>query len=472
MSKEFTILVVLVIYNVGMLAIGMIAARWAKSKEAFIGGENRLGGLLGAFAYVSSNSSAWILVGYTGFVYLAGLQAIWLALGLVTGFWACWAFAGPVLAREGREKGHLTLIDFLSVTASGPTGRAIRSLAAVLVIFCFSFYIASQFQAAGQSFEKSLHIDPLLGLGIGALIVFSYTALGGFWAVAATDAFQGAIMAFVAMFLPVAAIIAAGGPSEVWATISADPDYVDLFGGARGWNALAIVAGGVGLGLASLGQPHNLNWIIALRDEKARRGGTIASVLWGIAVYGGMGAAALAARALYGPPASGTHEDILFVLSEALGHPVVQGVVVAAVLAAIMSTVDSQLLVTSAALAHDLGLGRKRGGVSGVWLVRAALAAVAIAAIGLALFLPASVFRRVLFAWSALGAAFGPIVVCRVLGVRSRDLAVLAAMASGFLGTVWMNARPDLPGDVGEYLLPWIPPLALLLAFQVRREAA
>lgn len=484
MSKTAIILCVLIVYNIAMLAIGLAASGLAKTKAGFLTGDRQLGGIMGALAYVASNSSAWILVGYTGFVYAMGLQAIWLALGIVAGFWVCWVLAGPKLAAEAQMRGHLTLVDFLAADAQGGALRAIRTLAALLIVFCFCFYIASQFQAAGQALVNSLHLNPLAGLLIGASIVLAYTFLGGFWAVAATDAVQGTIMALVAIIIPISAVHAAGGFGAIFEALSHQAGYLDLWGrdgaGSHSQSALlyagaGIVLGGLGVGVASLGQPHNLNWLLSLRDNKARQLGTWISMIWGIAVYAGMGAAALAARALYGAPQAGEEERVLFLLSEGLTHPIVQGLVIAAILAAIMSTVDSQLLVTSAAISHDLGLDRlslrsttdpvARARQS-VWVVRLAILTVAIVAILLSLYLPASIFRRVLFAWSALGAAFGPIVVTRICGVRSQGWAVLAAMASGFILTVIMNAVPDLPGDFGEYLLPWLPSLLILLGFR------
>lgn len=483
MSKTSIILCVLIVYNVAMLAIGLVASRLAKTKEGFLTGNRQLGGIMGALAYVASNSSAWILVGYTGFVYAMGLQAIWLALGILAGFWACWVLAGPKLAAEAQMRGHLTLVDFLAADAQGGFLRAIRTLAALLIVFCFCFYIASQFQAAGQALVHSLHLNPLAGLLIGASIVLAYTFLGGFWAVAATDAVQGTIMALVAIIIPISAVHAAGGFGAIFTALSHQAGYLDIWGhdgashtqSALLYAGAGIVLGGLGVGVASLGQPHNLNWLLSLRDNKARQLGTWISMIWGIAVYAGMGAAALAARALYGPPQAGEEERVLFLLSEGLTHPIVQGLVIAAILAAIMSTVDSQLLVTSAAISHDLGLDRlsfdsttdsEARARASVWVVRFAIITVAIVAILLSLYLPATIFRRVLFAWSALGAAFGPIVVTRILGVRSQGWAVLAAMTSGFILTVIMNAIPDLPGDFGEYLLPWLPSLLILLAFR------
>jgi sodium/proline symporter len=458
------------VYNVAMIGIGVWAMRRAKSQADFLLGGHQLGPWLAGFAYVASTSSAWVLLGFSGFVYAAGAQALWMIPGILGGFALVWLWAGPRLSQQSRAEGHLTLMSFLSHGLGREERRLLAITAAALIVFCFTFYVASQFQGAGQAFESAIGVNRTAGVLIGAGVVLAYTFLGGFWAVSLTDTVQGALMALVAVALPVAAVIAAGGPVAIVAAImtEAPPSYLSPVGGLDGvsFAALGLVLGLVSTGVASLGQPHNLNWIMALRDDDARRRGWIIALVWGAVVYTGMAALGFAARALFGAEAPA--EGVFLALAETLFTPIVAGVVIAALLSAIMSTVDAQLLVTSGAITEDLGLARAAPRRA-VWVSRLVVFGVCAGAVGLTLFLPESIFQRVLFAWSALGAAFGPLVAARVLGWRPGGLALWMAMIVGFGLTVAFYLLLDLPGDWDERIAPWLPALGILWASRNQR---
>ena len=463
----------LVVYNLAMIGIGLWAMRKAKSQQDFLVGGHQLGPWLAGFAYVASTSSAWVLLGFSGFVYTAGVQALWMIPGIIGGFALVWVWAGPKLSSESRAGGHMTLMSYLAEGVSPLERRFLAVTAAALIVFCFIFYIASQFQGAGQAFQSAVGVDLVTGVLIGAAVVLAYTFLGGFWAVSLTDTVQGGLMAIVAVILPVAAVAAAGGPQAILQTIASttQPDYLDPLGGLGGvgFAAIGLVVGLISTGIASLGQPHNLNWIMALKDESARRRGWLIALVWGIVVYAGMAALGFAARAIFGDGAPA--EGIFLSLSNTLLPPILAGLVIAALLSAIMSTVDAQLLVTSGTITEDLGLARASP-KNAVLISRIVIFAICALAVTLTLVLPDSIFRRVLFAWSALGAAFGPLVAARVMNWRPGGWAMLGAMLCGFGLTVIFYRTLSLPGDWDERLAPWLPALLILWLARNQRCAA
>lgn len=452
---------VLIVYLVAMLAIGIWAERRSKTKEDFILGGRTLGPWLAGLSYAASTSSAWVMLGFTGFVFSVGLHALWMIPGVWVGYCLAWLWAGPRLQEEGRREGHLTLIDFLVARTTGPMRGAITTLAAVLICVSFTVFIAAQMRGAGQSFVEAFDVSMTIGVLIGAGAVLFYMFFGGFWAASLTDTIQGAIMGIVAIILPVAALIAAGGPGGVAAALSANapPGFFDLTGGKAALVFAGTVVGLFSAGFGTLGQPHLLNWMMAVKDQKTRVQGFAIAMIWGVIVYVGMATLALSARAL---AIDAAPEAVFFAVSDQLLPPLLSGLVVAAVLSAIMSTVDSQLLVAAAAVSHDMGLAKRLPGRD-LLVTRVVMFAICAGAVALTFYLPESIFARALFAWAALGAAFGPVVVARLFRLEPPGWAIFAAMASGFMLTVFFYQHPDTPGDIAERVVPWLPSLLLLL---------
>jgi sodium/proline symporter len=222
--------------------------------------------------------------------------------------------------------------------------------------------------------------------------------------------------------------------------------------------AVGFVLGTLGIGLGYPGQPHVVNRFMALRDERALRDGRIIALGWAVIIYAGMITLGFAARGLFGTAVA--DEQVLFETANRLFPPVVAAVMIAAVLSAIMSTADSQLLVAASSASHDLP--RDRSG--GLWASRLVVALISAMAVVIAVALPQTIFARVLFAWAALGAAFGPPLLARLAGLEVPPGAVFAAMAVGFAGTLVCYWLPDTPGDWLERLVPFFAGLAICLA--------
>lgn len=447
-------LVTLVAYGVLLLGIGVWASARAKSSETFLLGDREIGPLVAGVAYAASSSSAWVLLGFSGFVYATGVSALWMVPGIIAGYLVVWLWAGRMLQDEARANNHLTLTDLLAYGATPKAARLIRILASLMIAFCFSYYVAAQLRGAGQAFDGLFSTGIPLGVLIGTAIVLAYTFLGGFMAVSLTDTIQGLLMAAVAVLLPALAFVAAGGWEGISAaSASASAAFSAPFGSNAGWTALGFVVGMTATGFGALGQPHLIAWIMAARDRRARIVGGGVATGWAIVVYSGMAVLGLSARAIFGADAPA--ESVFFALTDRLLPDVFAGIIAAATLSAIMSTVDSQLLVAGAAVTHDLGVGRIAR-IKEVLATRIAIAALCVAAIALTLALPASIFDRTLFAWNTLGAAFGPAVVARTLGFHVRGWTMLAGLLAGFAAAVafefWL---PVGPGSVWARTLPW-----------------
>ncbi len=450
-------LLTLIVYSAGLVFIGLRVSRRSQTETGFILGGRTLGPLVSGLAYAASTSSAWVLIGFSGFVYAVGVSALWMVPGILLGYAAVWLFAGPVLQRASRDKGHLTLTDFLAEGASPGMARAIRWLVTLLILVCFSWYVAAQFQGAGQAFDDLFDTGLAGGVLIGAGIILAYTLLGGFLAVSVIDTLQGLLIAFVAILLPALAFIAAQQGGMDAAQIGREA--MDPLGGREGWVALGFITGLAATGFGALGQPHLVSWIMAARDRKARLMGAGVAIGWGALVYTGMAVLGLSARVIFGADAPA--EGIFFSLATGLLPEILAGIIAAAVLSAIMSTVDSQLLVAGAAIGHDLRHRQadRRGGkvAHSARASRFAVLGVCIAAVLVTLLLPSTIFDRVLFAWTALGGSLGPVVVARAFGLRPSGAATFCGILAGFAtAIVFEFILPTGPGGVWVRTLPWI----------------
>lgn len=480
-SATGVVLATLVIYKIVLIGIGIWAARFNKNESDFFLGGRGLGPWVAGLSYAASTSSAWVLLGFSGFVYAYGVSALCMVPGIWLGYVGVWLWFGRRLRTETETEGHVTASDFLAAKAGPAWKPAISMLAGFLVLFTFVFYIAAQFGAAAIAFESQFALSRTESVLIGAAVILIYGLLGGFWAVSLTDTLQGAIMALIAVLVPALAVIAAGGPAGIVETLSVTmpPEYLDPFGGRAGFAFLGFALGIAAIGLGALGQPHLLARLMAVKDEASRRRGFIVAMSWGVIVFVGMGCMALAGRALLPDVADG--EALFYQLTAQLLPAVLAGIVIAAILSAVMSTVDSLLVAASAAAAHDLKIVKLLKGRE-VLVSRSVMVAICVLAVILTLSVPATIFNRVLFSWAALGAAFGPVIIARVMGLEPKGWAIFAAILAGFFTTVVfyifgqmdaasLSGLPQtlanwaaIPGDPFERIVPWIAPLVLLFA--------
>lgn len=455
MSREQVILATLVGYKIVLVLIGFWAQRRTHDNTDYFLGGRRLGAVVASVSYAASSSSAWTLLGVSGASFALGLGALWLLPGIVSCHLIAWFWLAPELRRAAAEHDQVTLTDVLAQGVEGPARTLIVVVASLIILFCFLFYVAAQFQGAGNTFIANFDISRTEAIAVGGAIVLVYTLLGGFWAVSVTDALQGILMAVAALILPIAALTAVGGFGALGDGLRAvsRPDQLHWTAGNAGLLGVGFAAGLMLVGLGIFGQPQLLNRFMALKDERALRRGRVIAIGWFLLVLAGMLLLGLCGHVLMPDAADG--EKLFFALTNDLFPVVIGGIITAAVLSAIMSTADSQLLVAASAVAHDLGLAR-RVPRHALTISRAVMALICVLAVLVAIELPASIFSRVLFAWNGLGAALGPIVFARVLRRNIAPAAVVAAMLAGFGLTALLYSLPDTPGDIAERLLPFV----------------
>ena len=453
MSGTTAVLLTLVLYNALLIGVGLWARDRNKDVADFYLAGRGLGPWIAAISASASSSSAWTLLGVSGAAYAWGLPALWLFPATVGGFLINWVWVAPRLQKLANEEGAVTLSAIVVPASLGDSRRLILRVAAIIIVFCFVFYVASQFEAAGKAFESTFALSKHASILIGAGIVLAYTLLGGFWAVSVTDSVQGLLMFVAAIVLPAVALIAVGGFDALITGLSALDGSGSPTASLSGLMVVFFVLGLFGITIGYPGQPHVVNRFMALKDEKSLQQGRVIAISWAVIVYAGMLTVGFSARVLFAD--LGDSEQVLFKVAGDLLPPVVAGVMLAAVLSAIMSTADSQLLVAASAISYDWNLADGKID-SSLGKSRMTVVIVLVMATILALVWRADIFSRVLFAWSSLGSAFGPILILRLMGRSISAQGTLAAMLAGFGLTVLISWFPAAPGDFAERIVPFV----------------
>jgi SSS family solute:Na+ symporter len=469
-----------VAYLALVVGLGVWSARFSSAgiAEFFVGGR-RMNRFVVALSAVASGRSAWLLLGVTGMAYSRGASAVWAVVGYIVMEVFLFLYYGRRLRRFAGRFDCVTVPDFFAVRlgeesgeAGGPHpggGRrggavALRAALVTVILLFMVGYVAAQFVAGGKAFAAGFGLSPTAGLLLTAGIVLAYTVLGGFLAVSLTDLVQAVFMLFALVVLPVAAIAARGGLGAVLAEVAAlDPALVDP--AALGFGAFL---GFVGIGLGSPGSPHILARYMSIADAEQLRVAAVAGTVWNVLMAWGALFIGIAGRAFF--PAvealpGADPENLYPLLAGQLLHPVLFGVVLASIFAAIMSTADSQLLVAASSLVRDLyekvlRRGRPVPQRRLVLLSRLAVAAL----VGLALLLGFAaedlVFWLVLFAWAGLGAALGPTSILALYWRRTTRAGVLAGLAAGTVVTLVWKLVPALSGRLYELIPGFLAGLA------------
>lgn len=445
-------LITFLLYLVGMLALGFAAYRITHSLSDYILGGRRLGPVVAALSAGASDMSGWLLLGLPGAIYTAGLNQTWIAVGLMIGAYLNWRFVAARLRRYTElARDSLTLPDYLE-NRFHDSSRMLRFVSSVVILFFFTVYAAAGLVGGAILFEKTFGLDYRTALLVATTVIVAYTFLGGFLAVSWTDTVQGMLMLAALLLVPIMAIAELGGWSATIDRIEGlDTAFPDIFSGMSALSLVSLMAWGLGY----FGQPHILARFMAIRSSQDVPKARLVAMVWmglsllGAVLTGFVAIGMFAERPLANP------ETAFIGLTQVLFNPWIAGVLLAAVLAAIMSTVDSQLLVCSSAIAEDLyrGLIRREGSDRElVWISRGAVIAVALMALVIALDPESRVLDLVAYAWAGFGAGFGPAVVLSVLWRGATRNGALAGMVAGAVVVViWANLRGGV-FDVYEIL--------------------
>jgi sodium/proline symporter len=440
-----------VLYLVVVLAIGIVAWRSTADLRDYILGGRRLGRWTTALSAQASDMSGWLLLGLPGYAYLAGLESAWLVAGLLAGTWLNWRLMASRLRIATEAYGDaLTLPEYLQRRFADPYGL-LRLLGAAVVLLFFTFYTASGLVAGGKLFETVFGLPYAWAVMAGTGAVLAYTFIGGFLAVSWTDALQGMLMLVALVLVALFGMIAVGGLEGLAAGMEArNPALLSAFTDSAGapLTVLAVVSL-LGWGLGYFGQPHILARFMAVRSSGELDASRRIAVGWVIIALGAATLVGLAGAAWLDPPLAGADSEKIFMaMAAALLHPVVAGICLAGILAAVMSTADSQLLVASSAVSEDLyrDLLRPNAGAGELlWIGRSAVIVIAIGAYVLALDPDSKVLDLVAYAWAGFGASFGPTILASLYW---RRMSLAGAYAGILVGGITVVAWKSQSGGI------------------------
>ncbi len=468
---EISMLFSLAGYFLVMLAIGMYACQQSTDDIAgYILGGRRLSPAVTALSAGASDMSGWMLLGLPGAMYLSGLSSIWIAVGLLFGALLNYMIVAPRLRVYTEVANNsLTIPDFFENRFSDPS-RTLRLVSSLVIVVFFTLYTSSGVVAGGKLFESAFHLDYEVGLYITCGVVVLYTLFGGFLAVSLTDFVQGCIMLVALIIVPFVALDVVGGLDNMHNTImTVNPNYFSLFNNVSLLGLISALAWGLGY----FGQPHIIVRFMAIRSVTdlplARR---IGMTWMFISLLGAMATGFVGIAYIV---KTGGHladaETIFILLSQVLFHPLVAGFLLAAILAAIMSTLSSQLLVTSSSLTEDfyhVFFNKQATEKRLVLVSRLAVFFVAMLAVYFAHDRHSSILDLVSNAWAGFGAAFGPVIILSLYWKNMNKYGALAGMLTGaFTVLFWIYAPIQVNGQSLSAMLYEIVPGFILATIAI-----
>lgn len=441
-ENSFAITATFVAYLIGMLAIGYIAyKRTSNSADYFLGGRT-LGPWPAALSAGASDMSGWLLLGLPGYAYAAGIESLWLAGGLLLGTWLNWLICAKRLRTYSITTDNaLTIPEFLA-RRFNDNSKLLQTISAFFILLFFLFYTSSGLVAGGKLFETVFGLDYTIAVVVGTVCVVSYTLFGGFLAVSWTDLVQGLLMSAALLIVPIAAM--SGSPGDLAMALEAkNPELMTLFNDVKGQplSAIAIISLAA-WGLGYFGQPHILARFKATRSNADITTARRIAVGWTALSMAGAVLVGLVGILFVDNQLAGNLDDgerIFMLLVNSMFHPVIAGILLAAILAAIMSTADSQLLVSSSALAEDFYKQVFRPQATSEEIVtvgRVAVIVLSIIALMLAMNPDSTVLGLVSYAWAGFGAAFGPALLLSLFWKEMNRNGALAGIIIGALTVV------------------------------------
>lgn len=438
--EDICVLITFILYFALMLAIGAFFIKKNNNLSDYFLGGRQLGSWVTAMSAQASDMSGWLLMGLPAAAYMSGISASWIAIGLFIGTYLNW----KVLARRLRQftavsGDSITIPQYLKNRFMSKS-NAISAICAVIIFIFFLVYTASGFSAGAKLFQYVFHIDYIWALTIGAFIIIAYTFMGGFLAVCWTDLVQGILMFFTIIIIPLITVLNTPDFSFDFLSGLRGGTFMNLFGDQGGALGFASIISSLAWGLGYFGMPHILTRFMAIKSHKLIKKSRIIACTWAVislaaaVMVGIFGYAYLTSHGM-DPYASSSAAEVIFMdLVMKLSPALLAGVLLSAILAAVMSTADSQLLVTASAVANDFYKALFRKNASDkelMWVSRAAVLAIAVIAYVIAFDPNSSVMDLVSYAWAGFGAAFGPVILFSVFWKRMTQRGAILGMVFG-----------------------------------------
>ena len=478
MTPNIITIVVFIVYALVMLAIGIYSYKKSSSmNDYFIGGRG-LGPWTTAISAQASDMSGWLLMGLPGAVLVSGLTESWIAIGLFIGTYLNWRLVAARLRKMSYAAGDAITIPEYLQKRFFTESPVVRIVCAAIIFIFFLVYTASAFSAGAKLFNFVFGTDYFVSLTIGALIIISYTFLGGFFAVCWTDLIQGILMFVALVIVPIVAVCCT--PDFANATFGTiDPAkvvteyYTSFICDSEGNLALATIVSGLAWGLGYFGMPHILVRFMAIKSSDMIKKSRIIATIWVFITLAAAVLVGILGNLFLNAPgneellaqftALGDSEKIFMFLSSSLLPALFAGIVLSAILAAIMSTADSQLLVTASAVTNDMFAIFKKDASDKtlMWISRGTVIGISVIAYFIALDPNSSVMGLVSYAWAGLGAAFGPAMLLSLFWKRMTIWGAVAGAATGGVAVIVWESVPVLAGT-GVYSL--LPAFALAMA--------
>lgn len=402
------------IYLIFLMFIGIYFYYKTSTHEEYVLGGRGVGYWVTAMSAQASDMSGWLLLGLPGAVYLSGLTEIWVVIGLVLGTYFNWKIVAPRLRVQTEEYDSLTIPTFLEKKLNDTTG-ILRNFSAIIILFFFTIYSSSGLVASGKLFDTLLGIDYKWGVLIGGGTIIIYTFLGGYLATVWTDFFQGCLMFFAIIAVPVAAYIHGGGTEAINLAMKQREISLNIFEYSKALS-IPVIISGLGWGLGYFGQPHIIVRFMSIKNVDEIWKSRLIAMIWVIISLVGAAAVGITGMSVFTDISqiAGDAEKIFIFLISKLFNPWVAGVLYAAILSAIMSTISSQLLVSSNTLTEDFYkyiVKREKTDKELIWVGRLCIIIIFLIAGYLAMTPDSKVLELVSYAWAGFGGVFSPVIL-------------------------------------------------------------
>lgn len=433
------------IYLIGMMIIGIMAAKMTKNLNDYVLGGRRLGAGVAALSAGASDMSGWLMLGLPGAVYVSGLGSIWLPIGLAIGAYLNWQFiAKPFRVYTEVANDSITVPGFFE-NRFRDQSKILRVVSAIVILVFFTFYTSSSLVGGAILLENSFGMDYIVALWVGAAVILSYTFFGGFLAASWTDFIQGILMFLSLIIVPIVAIYELGGWNKAVQQIGTiDTSFLNVYSGATTIGVISLLAWGLGY----FGQPHIIVRFMGIKSTREIPKARLIGMVWMILSLFGAMFIGFAGIAYFADSPLQNSETVFIMFSQVLFNPWAAGFLLAAILSAIMSTVDSQLLVSSSALAQDFykSIFRRNASKKEEMIVgRIAVLVIAVIAILLGYDPNSKVLELVSYAWAGFGAAFGPVIILSLFWKRMTRNGALAGILTGAITViVWAQLTGGL----------------------------
>lgn len=449
-----------VLYFVAMLCIGLLfwwkdKKRGAENESGYFLGGRQMGPYVTALSAQASDMSGWLLMGLPGSILAAGFGEVWVAIGLAIGTYLNWLFVAKRLRNFSQVAGDsITIPQYLNNRFKAK-GKTLQVISAVIFFVCFTLYVASGYKAGAALFSTVLGIQSeAISMVIFAVIMLAYTFFGGFKAVCWTDFFQALLMLVAITFIPI--FILSTEPLNFAGITAANPNYFNFLpSGKFDWASISTILSGLAWGLGYCGMPHILVRFMSIKSAKLIKPSRRVATVWVVITLAMAALIGVVGAAMTGLVEAGKEEMVFINMVRGTLPPFIAGIFLSAILAAAMSTADSQLLVASSAFTSDIykPIIKKNASEKEVmWVGKIVVMVIGVLAYVLALFLPSSIMDLVGNAWAGFGAAFGPVIILSLYWKRFTYKGAIAGMvAGGVTVIVWISV--GLAGITGLYEL-------------------